>query len=317
MKRLLMLVCACVSLPLGADSLAPDSFANIDVQPSNLETELEQPAIVDGVERSEQAAPEEVVAQSDRTVTRNMVVGRSYREVCDTVKVAANSNGLPVPFFIHLLFQESRFDPGVVSGAGAQGIAQFMPETAAAVGLDNPFDAVQAIRASARLLHNLARQFGNLGLAAAAYNAGPRRIEAWLAKKGGLPEETRNYVRTITGRPAEKWMTLAAPSPAATLPPNAPCREVLKLAALQVREFAHRGRADLMHGVAMIAIRARSRGMRAATQISRNSTDTASKSAKAQNAKLKNEARGSTAIISAGRKQQRKLQLSQRSTLSS
>jgi hypothetical protein len=294
--------------------LGPDSFANVDVQPSNLETELEQPAIVDEVERSEQAAPEEVVAQSDRAVMRNMVVARSYREVCDTVKVAANSNGLPVPFFIHLLFQESRFDPGVISGAGAQGIAQFMPETAAAVGLDNPFDAIQAIRASARLLHNLARQFGNLGLAAAAYNAGPRRIEVWLAKKGGLPEETRNYVKTITGRPAEKWMTLAAPTPAATLPPNAPCREVMKLAALRVREFSPRGRPDLSHGVAMIATRARSRGTRAATKTSRITTDSASKPTTAQSAKLKNE---STAIISAGRKQQRKFQLSQRSTQSS
>ena len=83
---------------------------------------------------------------------------------------------MPIPFFIRLLFQESGFKPDVVSRAGAQGIAQFMPETAATVGLDNPFDPMQAIAASARLLRNLVRQFGNLGLAAAAYNAGPRRI---------------------------------------------------------------------------------------------------------------------------------------------
>jgi soluble lytic murein transglycosylase-like protein len=95
---------------------------------------------------------------------------------------SAQSNNLPIPFLIYLLLQESGFRPDVVSRAGAQGIAQFMPETAATVGLDNPFDPIQAIAASARLLRNLARQFGNLGLAAAAYNAGPRRIHDWLAR---------------------------------------------------------------------------------------------------------------------------------------
>ena len=78
-----------------------------------------------------------------------------------------------------------------------------MPETAADVGLDNPFDPLQAIPASARLLRNLFQQFGNLGLAAAAYNAGPKRIQDWLAKKGKLPQETQGYVKIITGRPAE------------------------------------------------------------------------------------------------------------------
>ena len=91
------------------------------------------------------------------------------------------------------------------SSAGALGIAQFMPETASDRGLDNPFDPLQAIPASARLLRDMAQKFGNLGLAAAAYNAGPRRIEDWLAKRGPLPQETQAYVRTITSWPAETW----------------------------------------------------------------------------------------------------------------
>lgn len=159
------------------------------------------------------------------------VVHRSREEVCDTLTKAAESNNLPVPFFISLLFQESRFQPGVVSSAGAQGVAQFMPETAASMGLKNPFDPLEAIPASARLLRNLVSQFGNLGLAAAAYNAGPRRIQDWLGKKGKLPDETKGYVKTITGRPAENWTAASAEHPGQRLPRRAPCQEAAGLYA--------------------------------------------------------------------------------------
>jgi len=159
------------------------------------------------------------------------VIHRSTEEVCDTVAEAAQSNGLPVAFLIHLLFQESRFKPGVVSHAGAQGIAQFMPGTAVEWGVDNPFDPLQAIPASARMLRNLFERFGNLGLAAAAYNAGPRRIQNWLAKKGSLPQETKGYVKTITGVPAERWTGKESGTPAHKLPRHAPCQEEAGLLA--------------------------------------------------------------------------------------
>jgi hypothetical protein len=152
------------------------------------------------------------------------VVHRTREEVCETLTKAAESNNLPIPFFISLLFQESRFDPASVSSAGAQGVAQFMPETAASMGLENPFDPLQAIPASARLLRELVSQFGNVGLAAAAYNAGPKRIQDWLQKKGKLPEETKGYVKTITGNPAETW-TAASALPGHRLPRRAPCQE--------------------------------------------------------------------------------------------
>src|SRR5450432_1650589 len=77
------------------------------------------------------------------------VVSRSREEVCDTLEESAQSNNLPLPFFIRLLFQESRFQPEAVSAAGAEGVAQFMRETSADRGLENPFDPVQAIPASA------------------------------------------------------------------------------------------------------------------------------------------------------------------------
>jgi hypothetical protein len=159
------------------------------------------------------------------------VAMRVPAEICDLVADAARSNGVPASFLIHLLFQESRFRADAVSSAGAQGIAQFMPETAAIVGLDNPFDPMQAIPAAARLLRDLAQQFGNYGLAAAAYNAGPKRIHDWLTNRTTLPTETVGYVRTITGRAPESWMSAATGSPALRLPPHAPCQQTAGLFA--------------------------------------------------------------------------------------
>ena len=161
------------------------------------------------------------------------MIARTEEEVCGTLTEAAQRNGLPAPFFIRLLFQESGFNPGVVSSAGAQGIAQFMPETATDMGLDNPFDPLQAIPASARLLHDLFQKFGNLGLAAAAYNAGPKKIADWLAnkRKNKLPEETQGYVKTITGKPVENWSTANARHPGVKLPRRAPCQEAAGLLA--------------------------------------------------------------------------------------
>jgi len=118
---------------------------------------------------------------------------------------AADANGIPREFLLKLLSQESGFKPTSVSRAGALGIAQFMPATAIAVGLKDPFEPISAIHACAAHLATLLKKFGNLGLAAAAYNAGPERVTAWLSGKRGLPAETRNYVRIVTGLDAESW----------------------------------------------------------------------------------------------------------------
>jgi soluble lytic murein transglycosylase-like protein len=95
------------------------------------------------------------------------------------------------------LYAESNFNPFAVSGAGAQGIAQFMPGTAAALGLDDPFDAERAIDAQAHLMRDLLRRFASVALALAAYNAGP----AAVAGCGCVPPfpETRAYVARILG----------------------------------------------------------------------------------------------------------------------
>src|SRR3712207_9397244 len=90
------------------------------------------------------------------------------------------------------------FTPFAVSPAGAQGIAQFMPGTAAGMGLRNPFDAPAAIDAQAHLMHDPLKQFASVPLALAAYNAGPAPVQAC----GCVPPypETPAYVAKILGR---------------------------------------------------------------------------------------------------------------------
>jgi hypothetical protein len=148
-------------------------------------------------------------------------------QFCHALRAAAEQSGIPLPFFARLIWQESRFRSDEVSHAGAQGVAQFMPDTAADVGLDDPFDPIKALPASARFLRKLRDDFGNLGLAAAAYNAGPGRIQKWLAKEGELPQETRDYVRIITGTRAEDWTARsAALAIRIDLPRGAPCEGI-------------------------------------------------------------------------------------------
>ncbi len=125
--------------------------------------------------------------------------------VCRLIERAATGNRLPVEFLTRLIWRESSFRAGAVSPAGARGIAQFMPETAQERGLADPFDPEQAIPKAAHLLAELRGRFGNLGIAAAAYNAGPARVGEWLRGAGGLPAETRAYVRFVTSRAVEDW----------------------------------------------------------------------------------------------------------------
>src|SRR5262249_10503472 len=111
--------------------------------------------------------------------------------LCLMIEAAARSQNLPLEFFARVIWQESRFQADLVaprtrSGDRAQGIAQFMPRTAAERGLLDPFDPVQALPKSAEFLRELADQFGNLGLAAAAYNAGPGRLREFLSGRRPL-----------------------------------------------------------------------------------------------------------------------------------
>ena len=132
--------------------------------------------------------------------------------LCGIVEASAKAEGLPPDFFTKLIWRESSFRPNAVSPAGAQGVAQFMPGTASERGLIDPFDPASAIPASARFLNELKLRFGNLGLAAAAYNAGATALARWLAGKGSLPFETEDYVLAVTGHNADEWRSDKPPA---------------------------------------------------------------------------------------------------------
>src|SRR5579871_4636882 len=148
----------------------------------------------------------------------------SADDICQAIEQDAAENQLPVEFFARVIWQESRFNARAVSNKGAQGIAQFMPTTADYRGLVDPFDPIEALKNSARYLRDLKARFGNLGLAAAAYNAGPGRVSAWLTSHRPLPGETRNYVAIITGWTADEWASATPPkTPDTTIPQGVPC----------------------------------------------------------------------------------------------
>jgi len=154
--------------------------------------------------------------------------------MCLMIESAASANGLPLEFFARVIWQESRFQPDAVgpvtrNGQRAQGVAQFMPGTASERRLLDPFDPVQALPKSAEFLRELRDQFGNLGLAAAAYNAGPRRVQEWLAGSGYMPSETRNYVSAITGTSVDDWAAAGKSGTIKEQQKPAGCRDLMAL----------------------------------------------------------------------------------------
>jgi len=131
-------------------------------------------------------------------------ISQRGKQYLPTIQAAATQWNVPWQLLAAQLEQESAYDPNAVSGAGAQGIAQFMPATAAAYGLTNPFDPVASIDAEAHLMSDLYNQFNDWPTALAAYNWGPGNVQnamnqygsSWLSN---APSETQNYVATISG----------------------------------------------------------------------------------------------------------------------
>jgi soluble lytic murein transglycosylase-like protein len=161
-------------------------------------------------------------------------------DICHAIEQGAAENGLPVEFFARVIWQESRFNAQAVSNKGAQGIAQFMPATAGDRGLADPFEPIAALHEAAAYLGDLQKQFGNLGLAAAGYNAGPGRVSAWLEGRRRLPAETRDYVAIITGWTADEWASASPPKTAeTTIPQGVPCTRLANLVLAKPDE-AHR-----------------------------------------------------------------------------
>lgn len=116
----------------------------------------------------------------------------------------AIATGIPPDYFVRQIEQESGFNPNSVSPSGAVGIAQFLPGTAAGLGI-NPLDPIQALRGAARLMANYAHQYGgDYAKALAAYNGGTGTLQNALNNCGTnwlncLPGETRHYIYVIMG----------------------------------------------------------------------------------------------------------------------
>jgi Transglycosylase SLT domain/SPOR domain len=185
------------------------------------------PAMTDIARPSvEEAAAQRAVQNAQDSSTREAM--------CLMIESAAKANDLPLEFFARVIWQESRFQSNAVgpvtrNGKRAEGIAQFMPGTASERRLLDPFDPVQALPKSAEFLSELRNQFGNLGLAAAAYNAGPRRVQEWLTGSGRMPQETRNYVAAITGTTVDDWAVAGTDGKMPDRIPRASCRELMAL----------------------------------------------------------------------------------------
>ncbi|WP_249780856.1 lytic transglycosylase domain-containing protein [Bradyrhizobium sp. dw_78] len=198
-------------------------------------TDVARPSVEELATKGEPVKSDEIAGDAD-----------TREAMCLMIESAARSQNLPVEFFARVIWQESRFQSDAVgpmthSGQRAQGIAQFMPGTASERSLLDPFDPVQALPKSAEFLNELRNQFGNLGLAAAAYNAGPRRVQEWLAGAGAMPQETRHYVLVITGSTVDDWAAAgkngktpdehgrAAPNGTPATAPKLGCRELMAL----------------------------------------------------------------------------------------
>jgi hypothetical protein len=181
---------------------------------------------LDALQDASKSEPQKPAETAEETNTREAM--------CLMIESAAKAEDLPLEFFARVIWQESRFQadamgPVTRNGQRAQGIAQFMPGTASERRLLDPFDPVQALPKSAEFLNELRGQFGNLGLAAAAYNAGPRRVQEWLAGSGGLPQETRHYVAVITGSTVDDWAAAGKNGKMPDRAPTSSCRELMAL----------------------------------------------------------------------------------------
>jgi soluble lytic murein transglycosylase-like protein len=170
-------------------------------------------SFADQLASAQSATP--TAATAATTATGTTLGGGTPTQYDAQITAAAAKYGLDPALLKALIRQESNFDPSAQSGAGAQGLTQLMPGTAASLGVTDPTDPAQAIDGGAKYLKaQLDRFGGDASKALAAYNAGPGAV----AKFGGVPPyaETQNYVTKVLGYAAEyRGSSAAAALPAA------------------------------------------------------------------------------------------------------
>jgi soluble lytic murein transglycosylase-like protein len=164
------------------------------------------------------ASPLGTQAASAASTSSSLPAGTPYAA---EITAAAQANGLDPALLAGLIKQESGFNPNAGSGAGARGLTQLMPGTAAGLGVSNVLDPAQSINGGAKYLKQQLDAFGgDTAKALAAYNAGPGAVQRF----GGIPpySETQNYVRIVQANAAayRAGTTTTTPSPSGSAAPS-------------------------------------------------------------------------------------------------
>lgn len=237
MQRLLGMVVVGTSLGLGSAAVAYAIAVSRGTWTSTWSQE--EPVLLEMSYPSSEAAdsllpgfvdaqPDEALGLTFRPRTAAGPFGSHFRSLgekvpphtlYDSIREVSWMTGVPPELIDAVIRTESGYRPNAVSVAGASGLMQLMPETARAMGIDDPFDPAQNILAGARYLKQMLRMFrGDLELAAAAYNAGPGAVKRY----GGIPpfEETRRYVVAVTSRCAKSQLRGMRPKRPANLRPE-------------------------------------------------------------------------------------------------
>ena len=155
----------------------------------------------DGIVWDDEVAPVQGGAEAPpEDVTWDAPLSKPVSNLTQLIQKHASAYGIPIDTAMKLVQQESRGDPKATSRAGAKGLMQLMPGTARDVGVFNPYDPDQNVGGGMKYLRQLLDKYdGNMQSALAAYNMGPGAFDLFLKGKRGMPTETINYVKSITG----------------------------------------------------------------------------------------------------------------------
>ena len=173
-----------------ASAQGPMAATPAAAEPKSFSTEL---ANATGTTLTSTATPAITAASTATPTASELPAGTPY---ASEITAAAKANGLDPALLAGLIKQESNFNPTAGSPAGARGLAQLMPATAAGLGVTDVLDPVQSINGGAKYLAQQLKTFGgDVAKALAAYNAGPGAVQRF----GGIPPyaETQNYVRSV------------------------------------------------------------------------------------------------------------------------
>ena len=148
-------------------------------------------------EKTTQTANSQTSQTTDTSAKSSSRIDLTGSDIDRIIEEAARDNDLDPSLVRAVVKTESNFNPQAVSKAGAMGLMQLMPGTAQDLGVEDPFDPVENVYGGARYLKQMVNRYsGDIKKALAAYNWGPGNLEK---STGRMPEETRNYVRIVSG----------------------------------------------------------------------------------------------------------------------